>query len=79
MAEDEKQTVWQRWMRIARIGIPIMLGMSVYVILEIVDMLFVGRLGTTALAPVGISAFVSFMFMRFLVASRSACRRRHVA
>ncbi len=40
-----------------------MLGMSIYVILEIVDMLFVGFLGTTALASVGISIFLAFLVM----------------
>lgn len=60
---DPGDSVWQRRRRIGKIGVPIMLGMSIYVILEIVDMLFVGRIGTTALASVGISVFISYMFM----------------
>ena len=56
-------SVDDHWRRIVKIALPIMLGMSIYVILEIVDMLFVGILGTTALASVGISIFVAFLFM----------------
>ena len=54
---------WSRIRRIFKLGLPIMAGMSTYVFLELVDMLFVGRLGTTALAAVGISVFVTFLYL----------------
>jgi putative MATE family efflux protein len=54
---------WDRVQRIFRLGLPIMAGMSTYVFLELVDLLFVGRLGTTALAAVGISVFVAFLYL----------------
>lgn len=40
-----------------------MAGMSTYVFLELVDLLFVGQFGTTALAAVGISVFLVFLFL----------------
>ncbi len=54
---------WERTRRIFALGLPIMAGMSTYVFLELIDLLFVGRLGTTALASVGISVFVVFLFL----------------
>ena len=54
---------WERVKRIFALGLPIMAGMSTYVFLELVDLLFVGRLGTTALASVGISVFLVFLFL----------------
>jgi MATE family multidrug resistance protein len=54
---------WERIKRIFALGLPIMAGMSTYVFLELVDLLFVGRLGTTALASVGISVFLVFLFL----------------
>ena len=54
---------WDRVTRIFRLGLPIMAGMSTYVFLELIDLLFVGRLGTTALAAVGISVFVTFLYL----------------
>ena len=54
---------WDRVVRIFRLGLPIMAGMSTYVFLELIDLLFVGRLGTTALAAVGISVFVTFLYL----------------
>lgn len=40
-----------------------MAGMSTYIVLQLVDMLFVGWIGTTALAAVGTSVFISFLFL----------------
>jgi len=54
---------WERIRRIFALGLPIMGGMSTYIFLELVDMLFVGQLGTTALAAVGISVFVTFLYL----------------
>ena len=53
----------QRIGQVVRLGLPIMAGMSTYVLLELVDMLFVGRFGTTALASVGIAVFLTFLFL----------------
>jgi putative MATE family efflux protein len=63
---SEEYRFWPPWERIRRIfglGLPIMAGMSTYVFLELVDLLFVGRLGTTALAAVGISVFVTYLYL----------------
>jgi multidrug resistance protein, MATE family len=49
--------------RILRLGLPIMGGMSTYTFLELLDILFVGYLGTTALAAVGISILVTFAYL----------------
>ncbi len=38
-------------------------GMSTYVLLELVDMVFVGFLGTVAVAAVGISVFLTFSYL----------------
>lgn len=38
-------------------------GMSTYVLLELIDMVFVGYLGTVAVAAVGISVFVTFSWL----------------
>ncbi len=54
---------WSRVRRIFALGLPIMAGMSTYVFLELIDLLFVGRLGTTALASVGISVFLVFLVL----------------
>jgi len=54
---------WTRIRRIFALGLPIMAGMSTYVFLELVDLLFVGQLGTTALASVGVSVFLVFLFL----------------
>ncbi len=49
--------------RIVALSLPIMGGLSTYVLLELVDMLFVGQFGTVALAAVGIAGFVTFTFL----------------
>ena len=49
--------------RILAQGLPVMGGMSTYVLLELFDILFVGMLGTTALAAVGISVFLLYTFL----------------
>ncbi|MGA1677583.1 MAG: MATE family efflux transporter [Pseudomonadales bacterium] len=49
--------------RILRLGLPIMGGMSTYTFLELLDILFVGYLGTTALAAVGLSILVTFAYL----------------
>ncbi|MEZ5559554.1 MAG: MATE family efflux transporter [Pseudomonadales bacterium] len=49
--------------RILRLGLPIMGGMSTYTLLELMDVVFVGYLGTTALAAVGICVFVTFSYL----------------
>jgi len=49
--------------RILRLGLPIMGGMSTYTLLELVDIVFVGYLGTVALAAVGISVFLTFAYL----------------
>ncbi len=49
--------------RIFRLGLPIMGGMSTYTLLELLDLLFIGYLGTVALAAVGISVFLTFSFL----------------
>lgn len=54
---------WARIRRIFALGLPIMAGMSTYVFLELVDLLFVGRFGSTALASVGVSVFLVFLFL----------------
>ncbi len=54
---------WSRTKRVFSLGLPIMGGMSTYVFLELIDMLFVGSLGTVALAAVGVSAFVGFVYL----------------
>lgn len=54
---------WERVVRIFRLGLPIMAGMSTYVFLELVDLLFIGRIGTTALAAAGISVFVAWLYL----------------
>jgi len=53
----------ERSRRILRLGLPIMGGMSTYTLLELVDIVFVGYLGTVALAAVGISVFVTFTYL----------------
>jgi putative MATE family efflux protein len=53
----------ERIRRILSQGLPVMGGMSTYVFLELVDILFVGMLGTTALAAVGISVFLLYTFL----------------
>ncbi|MFM8355839.1 MAG: MATE family efflux transporter, partial [Gammaproteobacteria bacterium] len=52
-----------RRQRVLRLGLPIMGGMSTYTLLELLDVLFVGYLGTVALAAVGISIFVTFAYL----------------
>lgn len=54
---------WERIRRIFALGLPITAGMSTYVFLELVDLLFIRRLGTTALASAGISVFLVFLFL----------------
>ena len=49
--------------RILRLGLPIMGGMSTYTVLELVDIVFVGYLGTVALAAVGICVFLTFTYL----------------
>jgi putative MATE family efflux protein len=49
--------------RILKLGLPIMGGMSTYVLLELIDMVFVGMLGTVAVAAVGISVFLTFSWL----------------
>lgn len=49
--------------RILKLGLPIMGGMSTYVLLELIDMVFVGYLGTVAVAAVGISVFLTFSYL----------------
>jgi MATE family multidrug resistance protein len=49
--------------RIFRLALPIMGGMSAYTLLELVDLLFIGYLGTVALAAVGISVFITFSYL----------------
>jgi putative MATE family efflux protein len=53
----------ERARRIFRLGVPIMGGMSTYTILELLDLLFIGYLGTVALAAVGISVFITFSYL----------------
>lgn len=53
----------RRTRRILALGLPIMGGMSTYVLLELVDMVFVGFLGTVAVAAVGISVFLTFSWL----------------
>jgi multidrug resistance protein, MATE family len=53
----------ERSRRILRLGLPIMGGMSTYTLLELVDIVFVGYLGTVALAAVGISVFLTFSYL----------------
>ena len=53
----------ERTRRILRLGLPIMGGMSTYTVLELVDIVFVGYLGTVALAAVGISVFLTFTYL----------------
>ena len=53
----------ERIRRILSQGLPVMGGMSTYVFLELIDVLFVGMLGTTALAAVGISVFLLYTFL----------------
>ncbi|HEY5645902.1 MAG TPA: MATE family efflux transporter [Pseudomonadales bacterium] len=53
----------ERSRRILRLGLPIMGGMSTYTLLELVDIVFVGYLGTVALAAVGISVFLTFAYL----------------
>jgi putative MATE family efflux protein len=52
-----------RTRRILRLGLPIMGGMSTYTLLELVDIVFVGYVGTVALAAVGISVFLTFAYL----------------
>jgi|TARA_B100000315_G_scaffold259391_1_gene315251 putative MATE family efflux protein len=49
--------------RIVSLGLPIMGGMSTHVILGVVDMVFVGFLGTAAIGAVGLASFVSFIYL----------------
>jgi putative MATE family efflux protein len=53
----------ERSRRILRLGLPIMGGMSTYTLLELMDIVFVGYLGTVALAAVGISVFLTFSYL----------------
>ena len=53
---------WNRIRRVANLALPIVGGMSTYVVLELVDLWFVGKLGTTALAAAGIAVFISFLY-----------------
>lgn len=48
--------------RIAKLGVPIVLGSISYNVFSLVDMAMVGTLGTTALAAVGLSSFAYFIY-----------------
>ena len=52
-----------RRVRIFQLGLPIAGGMVSGTLLELVDLAFVGSLGTAALAAVGIGAFISFVYL----------------
>lgn len=51
--------------RILTLGLPIMGGMSTHVILGVVDMVFVGFLGTAAIGAVGLASFFSYVYLGF--------------
>ena len=51
--------------RILSLGLPIMGGMSTHVILGVVDLVFVGFLGTAAIGAVGLASFFSFVYLGF--------------
>jgi len=51
--------------RILSLGLPIMGGMSTHVILGVVDMVFVGFLGTAAIGAVGLASFFSYVYLGF--------------
>jgi len=62
----------ERRRRILRLALPVMAGMVSQTVLKLVDTAMVGRLGSTALAAVGLASYLNVVSAAFVMGTSRA-------